>query len=96
MMDSEQAPGWHVAHEHVLCRIEKTAGGCFRCPTQTVKDKTAQSDVITTAYANQLCDVMGCTGFKFNVCVLEHRCTDESSIRSLLFEKKRGWEHDNS
>ncbi len=80
MTDSEGTLDRHGAHEHVLCCLEKTAGGCFRCPTQTVKDKTVWSDVITTAYANQLCDLMGCTGFKFSVrsstavCVCVHLC----------------------
>lgn len=59
---------WHSPHELVLCRLQKTAGGCFRCPTQTVKDETVWSDVITTAYANQLCGLMGSMGFKLSLC----------------------------
>lgn len=52
----------------LLCSLLRTAGGCFCSPTQTVKDKTVRSDVITTAYANQLCSLMGSMGFKFSLC----------------------------
>lgn len=55
----------------------------FASPTQTVKDKTVRSDVITTAYANQLWAVHDlksmCVRAQMNVlacvCVCKYMCT---------------------
>lgn len=40
----------------------------FHCPTQTVRDKTVQSDVITTTYINRLRGLRGCVRFTFSLC----------------------------
>lgn len=64
---------WRVDSWLTPCCSQKTAGGCFCCPTLSVQDETVQSDVITTAYANQLCDRMAGLGFK--EIVLACRCT---------------------
>lgn len=46
---------WGVDSWLTPCCFQKTAGGCFCGPTLSVRDETVRSDVITTAYANQLC-----------------------------------------
>ena len=50
---------------------ERQLGDVFTAPPTPGK-LTVWSDVITTAYTNQLCDLMGCVGFKFQAYVFVH------------------------